>query len=160
VHTLHLLPGQVPGDEADIVLSPRALTSLIELLKKAQEDGYSACAEFNQRDGRTFQLCVQVIDREHSHPDWRHVPLAYMRHNARHILRNHKDQDYDADLLSASVKVARRVRGHTQQQAAAAMGLSLATVSNLENRRHVPRPENWPRILEYTSSEMWEYELE
>jgi hypothetical protein len=160
VHTLHLLPGEVPGDDANLVLSSAALERLIKTLQDLhQSRGDYTCAEFNQRDGKHYRLCVQIIDRPHDHPDWRHTPLAYMRHHARHVLRDHKGHDYDADLLAANLKVARRVRGHTIRDAAEAMGLSVATVSNIGNCRHVPRPESWERILAYTRTEMWEYEL-
>lgn len=66
----------------------------------------------------------------------------WMKNGARITLRDHRDRDYDADLLAAHLKVARIVRGHTIHQAAEAMGLSPGTVSNLGHCRHVPKAES------------------
>lgn len=158
MNTLHLLPGESPGDTADLVLSPAAVRKLIDLLHLVLLDEH-ACAIFGQRDGKLYTLCVEVIDRDHDHPAWRHIRLAYMRHQARHVLRDYRNRNYDADLLSAHLYAARKVRRHNQSDAARTMGVSLGFVSNVENCKYVPRPESFEKLFAYMGTSLGDYEI-
>lgn len=156
--TLHLLPGESRGSSADIVLSPLALEKLLRTLSRARRDGY-ATADFQQRDKAPYGLYVSVIDQPVTHLDWRHQPLAYMRHQTRHALLSGHNQPYDADLLSAHLYAARKAKGHSQQEAARAIGVSLGFVSNVEHCKFAPRPENFVKLCRYIGTSREEYNL-
>jgi DNA-binding XRE family transcriptional regulator len=163
VPTLHLLPGESRGDTADIVLNKIALDMLKELIAEVEDHGHS-CKRFRQRDGTEYTLCMEVIDKEDSHEQWRMTRLAYMRHDQRRRIApmpgSRNGCRVDCDLLSAHLYAARKTHHHTQTDAALAIGVSVGFISDIENCHHVPRERNFEKLCNYIGTAVKEYVVE
>jgi DNA-binding XRE family transcriptional regulator len=146
---LHVLPGEGPGDTAELIMNPAALDELQRILTIARIQGH-CMGRFRQRDGVEYSLMIDMVDKPFSHPEWRHRPLAYTIHQA-HVSENDRRQNgvYDLDKLKSALFEARKKKGHGQKEAAAAMGISLGVISHIENCQTVPKPETWAKLLAY-----------
>ena len=55
---------------------------------------------------------------------------------------------------------ARKVRSQNQAAAAAAIGVSVATISNIEHCKSVPKPETFENVCRYIGTTTGEYALD
>ena len=144
--TLHLLPGQGPGETAEITVNPPGLKRLTQLIGEATHDGY-ACHRFKLRDGEAYSLWLRVIDRPLTSKAWREVPFG---HNGVRKLRRYQDgQLFDLDLLSQHLIGARKHKGDDQRHAAQQVGRSVGFISAIENGTSLPRPESLAKLCDY-----------
>lgn len=147
--TLHLLPGQGPGETGEITVNKPGLEQLDQLVQEAKDDGY-ACNRFKLRDAVPYSLWIRVIDKPVTSRQWREVPFG---HNGVRKLRRYQDgQLFDLDLLSKHLAKARKDKHHDQRAAAAAIGRSVGFISAIENAMSLPRPASLAALCLYIGS--------
>jgi hypothetical protein len=153
VPTLHILPGESPGDTAELIVAPQAVKRLAELLREAEYDGY-ASHRFRQRDSVPYSLNVRLLDAPLGDPAWKEIPLAYLLHGVR---RQHEEgvrRGLDLTRIGSSLYAARKLKRHDQKTAAAALGMSVGFVSAVENLAAVPKHSSLKRIAEYADMDV------